>query len=154
MTYCTACVRQLDRPLLGRVTDTPSSCCARSRSLGGSSRCQTANTSRNRAAVLRSGNKCFAIIGTAHVVIGAGSMRRYGVRPSVRQSLPARAHSSKPAAAGLLLWARRAGDIDRLLQQRRAPGKSVQCHVVSVRRRLKTQARFASLWRLLVGSCR
>jgi len=25
-----------------------------------------------------------------------------------------------PAAAGLLLWARRAGDIDRLLQQRRA----------------------------------
>ena len=88
MTYCTACVRQLDRPLLGRVTDTPSSCCARSRSLGGSSRCQTANTSRNRAAVLRSGNKCFAIIGTAHVVIGAGSMRRYGVRPSVCPSVP------------------------------------------------------------------
>jgi len=25
-----------------------------------------------------------------------------------------------PAAAGLLLWARRAGDIDRLLQRRRA----------------------------------
>ena len=35
-------------------------------------------------------------------------------------SVPARAHSSKPAAAGLLLWARRAGDIDRSLQQRRA----------------------------------
>jgi len=32
-----------------------------------------------------------------------------------------RAHSSKPAAVGMLLWARRrAGDIDRLLQQRRA----------------------------------
>ena len=111
-------MREAVRPaLLGRVTDTPSSCCARSRSLGGSSRCQTANTSRNSAAVLRSGNKCFAIIGTAHVVIGAGSMRRYGVRPSVRQSLPARAHSSKPAAVGLLLWARPAGDIDRLLRQ-------------------------------------
>jgi len=43
-------------------------------------------------------------------------MKRYGVRPSV----PAWAHSRKPAAAGLLLWARRAGDIDRMPQQRRA----------------------------------
>jgi len=34
-------------------------------------------------------------------------------------SVPAWAHSSKPTAAGLLLWARRAGDIDRLLKQRR-----------------------------------
>ena len=40
----------------------------------------------------------------------------YGVRPSV----PARAHSSKPAAVGLLLWAQRKEAIDRLLQQRRA----------------------------------
>jgi len=32
-----------------------------------------------------------------------------------------RTHSSKPAVVGMLLWARRrAGDIDRLLQQRRA----------------------------------
>ena len=37
------------------------------------------------------------------------------VRPSV---CPIR--SPHAAAAGLLLWARRAGDIDRLLQQRRA----------------------------------
>jgi len=29
----------------------------------------------------------------------------------------------KPTAAGLLLWARRAGDIDRLLQQRRVAGE-------------------------------
>jgi len=43
-------------------------------------------------------------------------MNRYGVRPSV----PAWAHSSKPATAGLLLWARRAGDIDRLLHGRRS----------------------------------
>jgi len=46
-------------------------------------------------------------------------MKRYGVRPSVRLSLclsvPAWAHSSKPAVAGLLLWIRQAGDIDRLL---------------------------------------
>ena len=33
-------------------------------------------------------------------------------------SFPTRAHSSKPAAARLLLWARRAADIERLLQQR------------------------------------
>jgi len=48
-------------------------------------------------------------------------MKRYGVRPSVCSScVPAWAHSSKHAAAGLLLWARLAGDIDRLLKQRRA----------------------------------
>ena len=41
-------------------------------------------------------------------------MKRYGVRPSV----PARANSSKPPAKVLLVWARRAGDIDRLLHQR------------------------------------
>ena len=38
-------------------------------------------------------------------------MKRYGVHPSVRRL---------SAAAGLLLWARRTGDIDRLLPQRRA----------------------------------
>jgi len=41
------------------------------------------------------------------------------VRLSVCLSVPAWANGSKPAASGLLLWARRAGDIDRLLQQRR-----------------------------------
>jgi len=47
-------------------------------------------------------------------------MKRYAVRPSVRLSVPAWVHSSKPAAAaaGLLLWARRAGY--RFLQQRHA----------------------------------
>ena len=44
-------------------------------------------------------------------------MKRYGVRPSVCPSVPAWVHSGKSAAADLLLWARRAGDIDRLLQQ-------------------------------------
>ena len=38
----------------------------------------------------------------------------------VRLSVPAWAHSGKPAAAGLLLWARPAGDIDRLLRGRRS----------------------------------
>jgi len=42
-------------------------------------------------------------------------MQLSGVIPSVRLSLPAWLHSSKPAAAGLLLWARPEGDIDRLL---------------------------------------
>jgi len=52
---------------------------------------------------------------------------RHGVRPSVRLSVPARAHCSKRAAAGLLLWARRAGDIDRL-QHQRAAGECGKCH--------------------------
>jgi len=45
------------------------------------------------------------------------------------------AHSSKPAAAGLLLWARRPGDIDRLLHGRRSAataGECGPCHVVSI----------------------
>jgi len=45
-------------------------------------------------------------------------MKRFGVRPSVcRATL---AHDSKPVAAGLLLWARLAENIDQLMQQRRA----------------------------------
>jgi len=47
---------------------------------------------------------------------------RYGVY--VRLSVPAWAHGSKPAAAGLLLWARSAGDVDRLLQQRQANART------------------------------
>jgi len=50
--------------------------------------------------------------------IGTGpmeSMKRYGVHPSVCPIRP-----PQQRAAGLLLWARRTGDIDRLLQQRRA----------------------------------
>ena len=38
-------------------------------------------------------------------------MKRYGVRPSVHLSVPAWAHSSKYAAAGLLLWAPGGQDI-------------------------------------------
>jgi len=51
-------------------------------------------------------------------------MKRYGVRPSARPSVPSWTYSTEPTAAGLLLWARRAGDIDRLLQQRRANADS------------------------------
>ena len=44
----------------------------------------------------------------------------------------------RPAAAGLLQWAQRVGNIGQLLQcklqQRRAVGECGQCHVVSVRR--------------------
>ena len=54
---------------------------------------------------------CTKFIGTACVVCGARSMKRYNVRPFVCPS-----SSSKPAAAGLLLWARRAGDVDGLLE--------------------------------------
>jgi len=63
-------------------------------------------------------------------------MKRYGVRLSV----PALADSNKPSAAalrtGLLLWARRPGDIHRL--QSWLGSECGQCHVVSVRRRLNT----------------
>jgi len=68
--------------------------------------------------------------------------------PSVRPSVQAWAHCSKLAAAGLLLWARRAEDIDRLLQRRHAADECRQIrliistvtvyHVVSVRRWLST----------------
>ena len=55
---------------------------------------------------------------------------------SVRLSGPVWAHhNSKPAAIGLLLLARRAGDIDRLLHGWRsaaAAGECGQCHVISV----------------------
>ena len=57
-------------------------------------------------------------IGTARVAYAVES-RRYGVRLSV----PAWTHISKSAAAGLLLWARSAGDIDRC-------SSGGQCHVV------------------------
>jgi len=46
----------------------------------------------------------FWVIGTARIVCGTASMKRYCVRPfvctSVRLSVPAWVHSSKPAAAG------------------------------------------------------
>ena len=58
------------------------------------------------------------------------------VRLSFHLSVPASAHSSKPAAAGLLLWARREGDIDRLLQH--AAGDCGQCHIFSMHRQLNT----------------
>jgi len=50
------------------------------------------------------------------------------IRPSVCPVCP-----PQQRAPGLLLWARRAGDIDRLLQLRHAAGECGQCHVVRVR---------------------
>ena len=58
------------------------------------------------------------ITGTASTVCGAGSIVRCPL--SVRLSVPAWTNCRKATAAGLLLWARQAGDIDRLQQQRRA----------------------------------
>jgi len=61
------------------------------------------------------------IIGTVRIVYGAWST------VSVPLSVPVWFHSSKLAAAGLLLWARRAGAISRSLpgvrQQRRTAGE-------------------------------
>jgi len=50
------------------------------------------------------------LVGTARIGCTEGFMKRYGVLPSVCPSVGVR----------LLLWASRAGDIDRLVQQRRA----------------------------------
>jgi len=51
---------------------------------------------------------------------------RLSIRPSVRLSIclsvPAWAHGRKPAAVGLLLWARPAGYIDRLLRDAQQRG--------------------------------
>jgi len=49
------------------------------------------------------------------------------------------------AAAGLLLWAQRAGHIDRLLQQWHAAGKFGQCHVVSICRWLNSDLLFIDM---------
>ena len=65
-------------------------------------------------------------------------------RASVRLSVPAFGRHVHAAAAGLLLWARRAGDVDRCMaggqqQARRSTahsGKCGQCHVVGRRRKL------------------
>jgi len=54
-------------------------------------------------------------IGTACIMCGAGSIQRYGVRLSVCPIRPL-----QQRAAGLLLWARRVGDIDRLMHGRRS----------------------------------
>ena len=73
-------------------------------------------------------------------------------RPSVRLCVcPSVSWPPHAAAAGLLLWARRPGDIDRLLHGRRAGGQqqprrstahSSECgqyHVVSICRKLNTE---------------
>jgi len=63
-------------------------------------------------------------------------MKRYGARPSVRPPVcPCTVtQQQKHNVAGLLLWARRAEDIDGLLQQRPQVDECGQCHFVSVRR--------------------
>ena len=66
----------------------------------------------------------------------------YNGRVSVRLSDPAWAHSNEPVATDLLLWARQAGDINRLIRllhdRRSAVAACVcgQCHVVSVSKKL------------------
>jgi len=61
----------------------------------------------------------------------AESMQRFGVRPPVRLSVCPIYRSLQQRAAGLLLCARRADDIDRLLHGRRsaATPSSVTCQL-------------------------
>jgi len=72
-------------------------------------------------------------VANARMVCEAWSMKRYVVHPSVRPFLSHSPAAARAREAGLLLWARRVGDIDRLLQQRRAADECEQFHVVSVR---------------------
>jgi len=73
------------------------------------------------------------IIGTARILCETGSMQLSGIRPSVRPSVCLSvclslclsvylSHTSKPASAGLLLWAKPESDIDRLLLGARQRG--------------------------------
>ena len=65
---------------------------------------------------------------------------RMSVCLSVRLSVPARAHSSKPVAAGLLLWARPAGDCCTAVQRSAAAaGECGQWNFVSVPRKLNAK---------------
>jgi len=68
---------------------------------------------------------------------------------SVSLSIAAWAHSIKLSAAGLLLWARWARDINQLLQQQCAAGKCTQCRVVSICRQLNMDL-FASNFSFLI----
>ena len=52
----------------------------------------------------------YYFIGTVRIVSGAGFMKRYSVRPSVRLFF-FRHRPTAASAAGLLLWAKRAGSL-------------------------------------------
>jgi len=62
----------------------------------------------------------------------------WNCRQSVHLSVPAWTYSSKPATAGLLLWAHQAGDIDQLLQQQHANTGSAILLVYVLHRLLNT----------------
>jgi len=70
------------------------------------------------------------VVDTSYILCGIGSVKLPTVRLSVRRIIIRLPHA---AAAGLLLWARRRGDIDRLLHDYRcsAGSKCEQRHVVS-----------------------
>ena len=92
--------------------------------------CREHHEPASRRAVKKTCCYSTVLVGTARIACRAGSVKRYGVCPSV---CPRMGPQQQTAAVGLLLLVRRAGDIYRLLQQRRAVGDCGQCHVVSVR---------------------
>jgi len=71
------------------------------------------------------------VVGIVRIACTARSMHLSG-GASVRLSV-CLIRSPHAAATGLLLWARRVGDICRLLHGRHAPNECGQCHVLSVR---------------------
>jgi len=82
---------------------------------------------------------CAASAATWRTIMTKAALLALPARLSVSPSVPAWAHSSKPAAACVLLWAHAGtGHIDRLLQHWRAAGEYGQCHIISVRRLVNT----------------
>ena len=67
---------------------------------------------------LRVTRRKYLTTGTARIACGAGSVKRHGVRPSVCPSMG----RQQQAQVCCSERAARTGDIDRLLQQRRAAG--------------------------------
>ena len=71
-----------------------------------------------------------SVTGTARIVYGTGSMQRSGVCLSVRPSVRPIIRPPHAAEADLLLSARRAGDVDRLLSGAQQHGAQQQMRAV------------------------
>ena len=75
---------------------------------------------------------------------GAGSMKRYGVRPSVRLSVPSSDRCVRDGAAGLLLSAVLTADIDRRRRRRQPVAHQQRRRSTALSSKLRSAAANAS----------